>query len=1000
MAIRKTKVLRWLPLWCVLGTLACGSGSETNAVPPVSVASSGGSAGMGGSGGSGGSTSSGGGACTIDADCDDGFSCTTDRCSAAMCAHTATNAACDNGMYCDGTERCDPPNGDATTGCAMGAGPCDDAVSCTVDACDEATDSCTSTPDDTSCDDGAFCTGTESCDPANGDPLTGCAAGSGPCNDAIGCTTDSCNEMADTCANTPDNTVCNDSAYCNGTELCDPPNGDPMSGCTTGTSPCSDAIDCTTDTCDEMGDTCMHTPDNALCVDTAFCNGTETCDPLLGDPLTGCLGGTSPCDDGGPCTVDVCNEGTDVCSHTPNNALCQDGKFCTGSEWCDSMGQCQTTPISCLDGKTCTNDFCDVNLDYCVHVPVNASCDNGTFCDGQELCSPNNPFSDPVTGCMNGTAVNCSDAIVCTVDSCNENLELCDHVPNNTACDDGLFCNGAEICVGGQGCQAGNAIVCNDGLTCTSESCNENLNGCFVTLLNHSFCDDGLYCNGNEICNPNKPPPGTGCDAGSNVTCTPDAYTCTDETCDEFSLSCISTPNNANCAMGELCLPGSPGSDPLTGCKPAAQCMNNTQCNDNNLCNGVETCTMGICTPGTPLNCNDGIGCTLDGCDPMLGCQSSNNNAYCDDGQACTGAEICDPPNGDPVTGCVGGTSIVCNDNKTCTYDVCTEPNGICQFLPQNSDCDDGTFCNGPEQCDPTDPMSDPLTGCIAGSPPSCVDGVNCTVDSCSIIFDVCLHVPNNSLCTICGESCDSILGCGNYCVPATCGSKTYQCGDCVDNDIDCGIDTGGDIECLGPCQNNEQGYKGNIPGQNNAPCKSDCYFDGDTGSGNDDCYWSHKCDPYEVSPNWDPEGPACAYDPNANIPGTQMTCAQAQVFQSAQCLGYCGPLVPNGCDCFGCCSVPNLTYAIWLGSVDQNDNGTCNSTVLSDPTKCRPCTQVNACLNTCEECEICLGKPVIPPTCTCQQCPNNVQLCGPPCGTPCQPGYFCNSGCCVLNPG
>ena len=35
-----------------------------------------------------------------------------------------------------------------------------------------------------------------------------------------------------------------------------------------------------------------------------------------------------------------------------------------------------------------------------------------------------------------------------------------------------------------------------------------------------------------------------------------------------------------------------------------------------------------------------------------------------------------------------------------------------------------------------------------------------------------------------------------------------------------------------------------------------------------------------------------------------------------------------------------------------------------SDPALCRPCTPAGNCLNTCERCEICLGKPTIPQDC------------------------------------
>ena len=98
------------------------------------------------------------------------------------------------------------------------------------------------------------------------------------------------------------------------------------------------------------------------------------------------------------------------------------------------------------------------------------------------------------------------------------------------------------------------------------------------------------------------------------------------------------------------------------------------------------------------------------------------------------------------------------------------------------------------------------------------------------------------------GEPFCELPGPGN-CQVSTCQGKVYQCGDCLDNDGDCKVDAADD-QCLGPCNNTENSFFGGIPGQNNSPCKSDCFFDADTGSGNDDCYWSHKCDPLEACLN------------------------------------------------------------------------------------------------------------------------------------------------------
>jgi hypothetical protein len=260
----------------------------------------------------------------------------------------------------------------------------------------------------------------------------------------------------------------------------------------------------------------------------------------------------------------------------------------------------------------------------------------------------------------------------------------------------------------------------------------------------------------------------------------------------------------------------------------------------------------------------------------------------------------------------------------------------------------------------------------------------------------------------------------------ATCQGKTYQCGDLVDNDNDGLIDSQ-DPDCLGPCDNTEGSYAGGIPGQNAAPCKMDCYFDQDTGSGNDDCYWSHKCDSFEQAPDYYPEpsvGDQCEYDTGASIPGTGNSCDQLFMNQSQLCLDYCGPLTPNGCDCFGCCELPaGQGNYVWLGSLGVDGTTVCTADKIDGPTVCHPCTPVDACLNGCETCELCLGKTELPPECyppdggsggsstssggtggsggtpPPQTCPPGYAACGLPGQDPCGPGTYCITGCCAPIP-
>ena len=48
---------------------------------------------------------------------------------------------------------------------------------------------------------------------------------------------------------------------------------------------------------------------------------------------------------------------------------------------------------------------------------------------------------------------------------------------SDSECDDGVFCNGAEVCTAGR-CRAGTPVSCDDGLACTLDVCNEDTQTC------------------------------------------------------------------------------------------------------------------------------------------------------------------------------------------------------------------------------------------------------------------------------------------------------------------------------------------------------------------------------------------------------------------------------------------------------------------------------------------------------------------------------------------
>jgi YVTN family beta-propeller protein len=281
------------------------------------------------------------------------------------------------------------------------------------------------------------------------------------------------------------------------------------------------------------------------------CSDGDVCTTDACNPVGGCVytNNTAPCsDDGNACTTDVC-DGAGACGHpaTSSGTPCTDGFFCTGTDTCDGAGGCTNhTGDPCTGGSECA-DSCNEATDDCL---------------------------DPVT---NPCA---SDGNVCTDDHCN-GAGACVHMANVAPCDDGLFCNGADVCAaticthGGDPCTAGSECA---------NVCNETADDCFD-------------------------PSGSACAA--------DANPCTLDQCDGAG-SCAHPAGNAGtvcrsaagqCDTVETCTGAS------TACPPDASQPDGFPCTDGNACTSPDVCTAGACTGGAAVVC-----ALCETCDTSGGC--------------------------------------------------------------------------------------------------------------------------------------------------------------------------------------------------------------------------------------------------------------------------------------------------------------------------------------------------------------------------------------------
>jgi len=738
--------------------------------------------------------------------CDEGDGGDDNLCNSACVSgacEAETAPACDDEVFCNGAEGCAP-----ASGCIAGSDPCPGQM------CREGDDRCVECLADGDCSNNNLCDGIETCD-VNGV----CQAGTPP--------------------------VCDDEQHCNGVETCDA-----LLGCQPGIEPdCSDPFDCTADSCNEVTDSCdnevnpgfclvgglcwaeatrnpandcehcehaadsrtwTYRGDDQACEDGQYCNGADRCGAGTCSVHAG-----NPCSDGYDCTSDLCNEVSDSCSGNPILAgQCLIAGACYGDLDRNSDNDCEhcnsatsnTTWTYRGDGQACDDGlWCNGSIDRCgagtCSVPLGAPpCDDGFDCT-DDSCDED---GDVCTG-STVQAGKCLIGGTCYVDNDRNGANDCEHCDNATsdsawtyrgdtaACDDLLFCNGADSCAAGT-CSVHAGDPCDDTFACTDDNCDEvgdlcpgstvQAGKCLIGAICYDDldrniandcehcvhasdesdwtyrgdgqgCDDGTYCNGADTC------AALTCSQHAGDPCN-DGHDCTTDICNEGPETCDNPVNAGECLIGGMCyvdLDRNPGNE-CDHCLHASDDSgwtyrgDGTDCDDGLICNGTDTCLV-TCQPGTPPGddspCDEGGGAAENGdfCDSS--CQSEvctdGMPAVCDDGQICTGADWCDSASGcvdEPDLPaddyCDGDALVTCDGGGTETGRVTCALG--CVVEPAAPDrcavCGDGA-AEGYEVCDPGPPEDLQGETCLSqGYIQGSGVGLTCETDCLGFEYDGC----------------------------------------------------------------------------------------------------------------------------------------------------------------------------------------------------------------------------------------------------------------------
>jgi hypothetical protein len=147
----------------------------------------------------------------------------------------------------------------------------------------------------------------------------------------------------------------------------------------------------------------------------------DDCDGLtdIADPNCSGCADSLECDDGNPCTEDVCDVGICKNNPLPTGTPCDDCLYCTTGDACDA-GNCTGNDRDCSEVEDpCHTGTCSETEGRCVaqQKAMGSDCDDSEYCTVGDYCRS--------SGNCRGTTRTCGDDEPCTLDECVENSEQC-----------------------------------------------------------------------------------------------------------------------------------------------------------------------------------------------------------------------------------------------------------------------------------------------------------------------------------------------------------------------------------------------------------------------------------------------------------------------------------------------------------------------------------------------------------------------------------------------